>query len=67
MLKPFTEATFAIDIVIDAYNLDDAFTIVNLIKEDLDIDVTVSQVLDYMGRVDDHEQESNNVRMNQIF
>lgn len=67
MLKPYSEASFSIDLITDAYKLTDPFLIVKKVKEDLDIIVTISQVLDYIGKVDDYEQQHYTIKMNQIF
>lgn len=67
MLKPYSEVSFSIDLITDAYKLTDPFLIVEKVKEDLDIIVTISQVLDYIGRVDDYEQQHYTIKMNQIF
>lgn len=64
---PYNEKTFCIDLIMEHYNTENPFTIVEKAREDLDIDVTISDVLTVLGYTEDFEQESHRVSMAEIF
>jgi galactitol-specific phosphotransferase system IIB component len=70
-IKPYNEVTFAIDLISDAYKTADVFTIIQKCKEELDVEVNTSQVLDYLFREDDMEKQSREIEFslnsNELF
>lgn len=66
-MTEFTEKTFAIDLISDFHKTSDPNIIKYKVKEDLDIDLTISEIIDYLNREDDYEMESRYVQMKDIF
>jgi hypothetical protein len=63
----YSEVTFAIDIISDAYNTTDPVEIVAKSKEILSIDMTVSQVMDYLCHTEDFEYSSRSITIKSLF
>jgi hypothetical protein len=62
-----SDVTFAIDIICDAYDTTDPVEIVAKVKEILDIDVTISQVMDQLTYVEDVTVARKRVSMKEFF
>jgi hypothetical protein len=63
----YSEDTFAIDLVRDAYKIKHPVKIAEKVKEVLDIHVSVSQVMDYLNYTEDFESTSNSISMKDLF
>lgn len=66
-MNEFTEETFAIDLLSDFHKTTNPETIKEKALEDLDLELTISQIKDYLNREDDYEMESRYVQMKDIF
>lgn len=49
MEKPYSEFSFAIDLIINEYKLSNPILIAEKVKEDLDIDLSIHQISDYLS------------------
>ena len=49
MTKPYSEFSFAIDLIINEYKLSNPILIAEKVKEDLDIDLSIHQISDYLS------------------
>lgn len=65
--KYYNEKQFAIDMIMDAYGIDNPEEIVKKCKSDLDIKVTTSHVLDYINYTEDFEKKSWTISSREIF
>lgn len=63
----YREDDFAIDIIIDAYHIRDPLFVSEKIKEDLNMDVSVSKIVDFLNYTEDFEKESWSINSKQIF
>lgn len=66
-MQGYSEKTFSIDLVSDFYQTTNPLKIIKLCKEDLNIDLKMSEVLDYLNLEEDTEKESRYVQMKDIF
>lgn len=66
-MQEYTEKTFCIDLISDFYKTSNPFKIIEKAKEDLDIILQPSEVMDYLGYEEDWEKESRYVQMKDIF
>ena len=66
-MQQYSENTFSIDLVSDFYQTTNPLKIIKKCKEDLDIDLKMSEVLDYLNLEEDTEKESRYVQMKDIF
>lgn len=66
-IKNYKESTFAIDLIKDAYNITDPVEIVDKVNECLNVNVTVSEVIDYLNLEEDIEKESWSINSKYIF
>lgn len=46
--KPYSEFSFAIDLIINEYDLTNPILIAEKVKEELDIDLSIHQIADYL-------------------
>ena len=66
-MQEYTEKTFCIDLISDFYKTSNPSIIIEKSKEDLDINLTHSDILDYLEYEEDYEKESRYVQMKDIF
>lgn len=66
-MQKYSEETFSIDLISDFYNTINPLKIIKLCKEDLNIDLKISEVLDYLSLEEDTERESRYIQMKDIF
>lgn len=66
-MAQYSEETFCIDLIGDYFKIDDPYEIKKLCKEYMEMDISLSIILDYLGREDDYEQQSKFVQMKDIF
>lgn len=67
MNKRYNEKHFCIDLIVDAYKTNKPSFISLKIKEDLNENVSPSEVYDYLNHTEDFEKASNSVAMSDIF
>lgn len=67
MVIPYTVETFVIDLLLDQYKNDDPIFIQEKAREELETQLTVGQIKDYIERVDDLEELSYSISMKEIF
>lgn len=65
--KLFSEKSFSIDLISDAYNTVDPVLISKKLKEDLNINLSPNEILDYLNYTEDYEKESYTISMKYIF
>lgn len=63
----YSERTFAIDLIGEAYKTSKPLEICAKAKEILDIDLSISEIRDYLDYAEDFEKASNSVEMREIF
>lgn len=63
----YNEKTFSIDLISDAYKTTNPFEICKYAKSDLNIDLTISEIIDYINYEEDFEKESYTISMKHIF
>lgn len=63
----YSEKTFAIDLIQEAYNIHRPTDIVAKAEEILSIDVTLAEVMDYLNHTEDLEKESRSIQMADHF
>lgn len=63
----YTEKSFAIELIGETYHTTDPVLIVAKVKETMDLDLTVSEVMDHLTLTEDFEHASNSIEMRQIF
>lgn len=63
----YTEKTFCIDLISEHYKTVNPEKIVQLCKEILDVELKISDVLDYLNLTEDFEKESRFIQMKDIF
>lgn len=66
-MEEYSEKTFCIDLISDFYNTSNPFKIIEKSKEDLNIILEPSEVMDYLGYEEDWEKESRFIQMKDIF
>lgn len=66
-MKIYSEKTFAVDLISDAYPGSSPEEIARRIREELDIWITPGEVRDYLEYEEDFEVESNRVTLKNIF
>lgn len=62
---PYDEKNFSIDLISDAYNTKDPFIIVEKVKEDLDVNVTIRQVIEQLNTPNNIIEHT--INMKQLF
>lgn len=67
MIKTYNEKTFGIDLIIDAYNLTNPIEIAATCADELDIQVSINEVSDYLNCKEDYEKESWTINSKEIF
>lgn len=59
MIKEYSDVAVAIDLVQDAYGLTNPFDIQAKIEEELDMELHINQIIDYLKiEIEDYEKES---------
>lgn len=59
MTKPYSDFSFAIDLIIDVYKINNPIIISEKIKEDLDMEISIHQISDYLSiNYEDFEKEN---------
>jgi hypothetical protein len=66
-MKYYNEKVFCIDLIVSEYKTDNVYKIIDLCKSILDIDITESEVKDYLQWEEDLEQANIEIRMNEFF
>lgn len=61
---PYSEKRICIDLILDTYNTSNPFEIIQKAKDDLDIKLTFSDVIDYITATEDFEMESIKIEKN---
>ena len=67
MKKPYSDLSLAVDLIINEHGNISPVQICVKSKEDLDILITPSQVIDYLNVSEDFEKESWRLHSNEIF
>lgn len=63
----YSEMSFSIDLIRDAYKTNDVSLIKRKLKSDLDMKITESEIKDCITHTEDYEQISNSISMQEIF
>ena len=63
----YSELSFSIDLIRDAYKTNDVSLIKKKLKSDLGMKVSESEIKDCITHTEDYEQISNSVSMQEIF
>lgn len=63
MKIPYNEKILAIDLITDNYKNLNPFEIINKAKDELDVNLKISDVLDYLQVTEDFEKASINIEM----
>ena len=67
MIKPYSEVSLAVDLITNEYGDISPVQICVKSKEDLDIIITPSEVIDYLNISEDFEKESWTIHSSEIF
>ena len=66
-MQEYSEKSFCIDLISDYYKTSNPEKISNLIMQDLNIEVSKNEVIDYLNYQEDYEKKSRFVQMKDIF
>ncbi len=65
---PYSEFAFAIDLIREEYQISNPILIAEKINEDLDMDISIFQIMDYLEMsMEDFEQESRKQYYSQVY